>query len=180
MHPNEIPAVWQSQPSQINPLTAERLRRKARRFRRERIAATFASVPTFGAVTLVFTAAAIFGEIALCRIGCAMIAASLAYTTYRLLRSDWSFDRASDCVTHYRARLIQRRDFLRSFLYWGGLPAASGAALATLGWLLAEPSRWFDATTAGVLGVGLQIALWASNNRTAAQLQREIDLLDAA
>ena len=85
-----------------------------------------------------------------------------------------------DCITHYRARLIRRRDLLRSFPYWGGLPAALGVALATLGWLLAEPNRWFDATTAGILGVGLQVALWASNNRTAAQLQKEIDLLDAA
>jgi hypothetical protein len=164
----------------MKPLTAERLRRKARRFRHERLAATFASLPTFGAFTLVFVAATIFGEITLCRIGCAIIAASLAYTTYRLLRSDWSLDRAADCVAHHRAYLIRRRDFLRSFPYWGGLPAAFGAALATLGWILAEPSRWFDATTAGVLGVGLQVALWASNNRTAARLQKEIDVLDAA
>ncbi len=164
----------------MNPLTIERMRRKARQFRLERLAATFASVPTFGAFTLVFVAATVFGEIVLCRIGCAIIAASLAYTTYRLLRSDWSFDRASDCVTHYRAHLIRRRDLLRRFPYWGGLPAALGAALATLGWLLAEPSRWFDAMTAGILGVGLQVALWASNNRTAAQLQKEIDALDAA
>jgi hypothetical protein len=130
--------------------------------------------------TLVFVAAAIFGEIALCRIGCAMIAGSLAYTTYRFLRCDWSLDHASDCISHYRAHLIRRRDFLRSFAYWGALPAGVGAALASLGWLFAEPSRWFDATTAGVLGVGLQVALWASNSRTAAQIQREIDLIDAA
>ena len=163
----------------MNPLMIERLRRKARRFRLERLAATFASVPTFGAFTLVFVAGTIFGEIALCRIGCAIIAASLANTTYRLLCSDWSFDRASDCITHYRAHLIRRRDFLRRFPYWGGLPAASGAVLATVGWLLAEPNRWFDATIPGIFGVGLQVALWASNNRTAAQLQKEIDLLDA-
>lgn len=180
MHPDEIQAVWQSQPPQMNPPTAERLRRKARRFRLERLVGSFASLPTFGAFTLVFVAAAIFGELALCRIGCAIIAASLAYTTYRLLRSDWSFDRATDCISHYRAHLIRRRDFLRSFPYWGGFPAASGAALATLGWLLAEHNRWFDATTAGVLGVGLQVGLWASNTRTAAQIQKEIDLIDAA
>ncbi|MBZ5676922.1 MAG: hypothetical protein LAP61_21985 [Acidobacteriia bacterium] len=164
----------------MSPLTAGRLRRKARRFRFERLAATFASVPTFGAFALGFVAGTIFGDIALCRIGCAIIAASLAYTTYRLLRSDWSLDRASDCITHYRAHLVRRRDFLRRFPYWGGLPAASGVVLATLGWLLAEPDRWFDAASAGILGVGLQIALWASNNRTAAQLQKEIDLLEAA
>jgi hypothetical protein len=150
------------------------LSERVRRFRYERLLASVASVPTFGAFTLVFAAAAIFGEIALCRIGCAIMAASLAYTTYRFLRSDWSFD------GDYRTRLEQRRDFLRSFPYWGGLPTASGAALATLGWLLADPSRWFDATVAGVLGVGLQVALWASNNRTAAQLQREIESIDAA
>jgi hypothetical protein len=165
----------------MRPLTTERLRRKARRFRLERLGATFASVPIFGAFTLVFIAATVFGEVALCRIGCAFIAASLAYTTYRLLCSDWAdVDPYADCASHYRARLIRRRDFLRSFRYWGGLPAAFGATLATLGWLLAEPSRWFDAATAGILGVGLQIALWASNNRTAAELQKEIDLLDAA
>lgn len=181
MQPNEVRAAWQSQPLQMHPLTAERLRRKARRFRLERLGATFASVPIFGAFTLVFVAATIFGEIALCRIGCAIIAASFAYTAYRMVRTDWTgVDPTADCASHYRLRLIRRRDFLGSFLYWGGLPAALGVALATLGWLLAEPNRWFDAATAGILGVGLQVALWASNNRTAAQLQKEIDLLDAA
>jgi hypothetical protein len=163
----------------MNPLIAERLHRKARRFRLGRLATFFVSVPTFGVFTLVFVAGTIFGGITLCRIGCAIIATSLACTTYRLLRSDWSVDRTSDCVTHYRAHLIQRRDFLRSFPYWTGFPAAAGAVLATLGWLLAEPNRWFDAATAGILGVGLQVALWAANNRTAAHLQKEIDLLDA-
>ena len=180
MQPNEIQAAWQSQPPRMNPATSEHLRRKSRRFRMERLAASFISPLPLVVFTLVFLAGAIFGEIAVCRIGCAMVAASLAYTTYRILRSDWGFDHAADCISHYRAQLIRRRDFLRTYPYWGGLPTASGAALAALGWLFAEPSRWFDATTAGLFGVGLQLVMWASNTRTAAQLQKEIDLIDAA
>ncbi len=62
----------------------------------------------------------------------------------------------------------------------GRSPTAAGAAIAILGWLVAEPSRWFDATAAGVFGMGVPWALWASNRRTTAQLLKEIDLIDVA
>jgi hypothetical protein len=180
MHPHEIQAAWQSQPSQMNPLTADRLRRTVRRFKRDRLM-SLAGLPFLMVVPLVFGAAAIFGEIMLCRIGCAIIAASFACTTYRIIRTDWAGgDPTADCASHYRARLIRRRDALRSFPYWSSLPAAPGVAIATLGWLLAEPSRWFDATVAAAFWVGLQIALWANHSSIVGRLQKDIDLLDAA
>ena len=81
-------------------------------------------------------------------------------------------------MTHYRTLLVRRRDLLRGSRYWGSLLTGTGAALASLGWIYAEPNRWFDATSAGVFGVGLQVALWVGNGRVANQLQREIERLD--
>ena len=158
-------------------MAIDRVDERARRFRRDRLLASLASLPTFAIFTLVFAAGAIFGDILLCRIGCAMIAASLAYAAYRFFRSDWGYNPAGDQVARYREHLVRRRDFLQGFVGWGAIPIALGVGIATLGWLLAEPSRWADAATAGVLGWTLPVALWASNKRTAAQLQREIDAL---
>ena len=142
MQPNEVRAAWQSQPSQMHPLTAERLRRKARRFRLERLGATFASVPIFGAFTLVFVAATIFGEIALCRIGCAIIAASFAYTAYRMVRATGRVSIPPPTALLTTA-CASSGDAISSEAFFIGavLPAALGVALATLGWLRgrAEP-----------------------------------------
>lgn len=180
MQTSEIQAVWQSQPSQVNPLTVERLRKSVRRFKRDRLI-SLAGLPFLAVVPLLFAAVAIFGEILLCRIGCAILAASCAYTVYRILRTDWaSIDPATDCSTHHRARLVRRRDALRSFPYWSSLPAAPGVMLATLGWLLADPSHWFNATTPAAFWVCLQIAFWAGHSGTVARLQKEIDSLNAA
>lgn len=180
MELSDIQTAWQSQPPRLKVPTTESLRRKARRFRFERLAGTIASLPFFGAFTLVFVAAAIFGEVPLCRAGCALIAASLAYTSYRFVLSEWNYDPGTDCLTHFRSHLVSRRGFLRSYQYCGALPTVFGAVLATLGWVLAEPDRWTDAAMAAAFDVGLQAVLCASNSRTVARLEKEIKALDAA
>jgi hypothetical protein len=160
----------------MNRITPESLSRYARRFKYWR--ETVLSVPLLCSFTLLFAGAAVLGEIALCRIGCAMIAASQAYTATRLFRFYWGMDKTADCLTHYRTMLSRRRDLLRGSRYWGSLPTGAGAILATVGWIYAEPHRWLDAAAAGIFGVGLQLALWAGNGRAAHQLQRELDRLE--
>ena len=106
-HEGERSHATQRSPSRVavsarykcTPLTAERLRRKARRFRLERLGATFASVPIFGAFTLVLVAATIFGEIAL-------MPDRLRYyrREFRLHRLPHGSNRLDGCRSHRRLR----------------------------------------------------------------------------
>lgn len=123
------------------------------RRKRERLIATVAAVPFGVAFSLLFSAGAVFGEILLCRIGCALIAVSLARHFYGHIRSEWSSDAQ------------QRIEFGRGYALRSGIPMALGALLTALGWVLAEPSRGFEAAVAAFFGIGLQVAVWAGRPR---------------
>jgi hypothetical protein len=154
------------------------MRRRVRRFKRERLAGLL-GVPFLIAVPLVFGALAIFSEVLLCRIGCAIVSISFAYTAYRFLRANWRLSPSVDNIRRYREYLVHRRDAFQGFLLWSSLPAALGVALAILGWLRSEPSDWPDAAMAAGFWAGLQVAFWAGNRNEVATLQREIDFLSA-
>jgi hypothetical protein len=147
--------------------------------RLERLAALISGLPFFFATSVLFALAAVFGEILLCRIGCAIIAASFFYTFIRFVRSEWSYDLATDCAAHYRAQLTKRIAFLRGFTHHDALPISVGIAIATFGWLLAEPHRWSEVAMTAVLGIGMQFAIGSSNTRRIARLQKELIDLDA-
>ncbi len=175
----DIQSVWQARSFYLEPPTPENLRRRTRQLRIERLAALISGLPFVFVLAVVAALAAVFGEILLCRIGCAIIAASLFYTFIRFVRSEWSSDYTSDCAAHYRAQLTKRIAFLRGFTHHDALPISAGIVIAILGWFLAEPHRWLEATTTGVLGIGMQFAISSSNTRRIARLQKELVDLDA-
>jgi hypothetical protein len=177
--PFDIHSVWQAQPFYLQPPTPENLRRRARQLRIERLAALISGLPFVFAASVIFSLAAVFADTLLIRIGCAIIAASLMYSFVRFVGSEWRSDPATDCVAHYRAQLTRRIAFLGGFAHHDALPISIGIGIAMLGWFLAEPHRWPEIATAGVLGIGLQFALASGNTRRIARLQKELLDLDA-
>lgn len=186
MHPDGISAdlreSWQNQPP-MTELTSTLLRRTALRFERKSRAIGIVGLAGQSAYALFFLAAAWFGEVTLCRIGCALIAAGLCYSISRMLRVLWrslpTSGGPSDCVSFYRRRLTERRDFLRNGAHFFALGIYPGAALACLGWILAEPKSWPIAAGLALFCVGLHFAGHQINSIEAARLQKEIDLLDS-
>ena len=179
MH-EQVRSDWQDQ-RPMTPLTSSLLRRVARRFNRKSRLAGIVDASVFGALAIFFSAVAWFGEITLCRVGCALLGAALFYSMHRQVHDNWkdwsSEERTHGCIDFYRSQLIRRRDLSRSFPLWSILPAAPGVAIASLGWILAEPHRWPDAIGPLLFWVGLQVALFRHNREKADAYQREIDLL---
>ena len=142
---------------------------RVRRLNRERWA---------GFLGLPFFVAAIFAETPLIRLGCAIFAVSWAYTLYRTTRANWDSVPTADCATHYRSHLVRMHNSFRNLHYWSSFPSSTGVAIATLGWYLAEPSRFFEISMTIFSWTGFQIALWAHRSTRLAQWQRDIDLLE--
>jgi hypothetical protein len=181
---DEVRKGWQSQVPAMTPLTSSLLRRAARRFDRRSHFEDVLAIAFQIAMAAFFGAAARFGEVTLCRIGCALFAAGTLYTSYRYVAAcwkDWSpAERATECFGFYRRQLIRRRDLSLGYARWGSLPVAPGVAIASVGWILAEPRRWPEALGIALFWAGLQIAVQRKQRYTAAHLQKEIDLLDGA
>jgi hypothetical protein len=181
---DDVRKGWQSQVPAMAPLTSSLLRRTARRFDRKSHFEDVVAVAFQIALAAFFGAMAWFGEVTLCRIGCALFAAGTLYTCYRYSAAcwkDWSpAERAAECFGFYRAQLIRRRDLLRGFARWGSWPSTPGVAVASVGWILAEPRRWPEALGIALFWAGLQIAVQRKQHDTAEFLQKEIDLLDGA
>jgi hypothetical protein len=132
------------------------------------------------AYALFFGAAAWFGEVTLCRIGCALIAAGFCYSVYRLgvfWKSPLPSERPEDCLSFYRQRLTERRDFLRHRVPLFIPSTHLGVALGCLGWILSEPRLWQEATGLALFYLGLHFAVRQMNSIEAARLQKEIELL---
>ena len=175
---------WLSQQTTVSgPLVPSLLRRVARqrqwRSRLDRASA----ILLHGALALYFSAAAVFGEVLLCRIGSAFFAAGLFYSLYRFLCaaafSSLPPDAAGmECVEFYRRQLVQRRDAVKNYLHWGVLPAIPGALLATLGWIIAEPRDGILAIGIFAFFLGMQYVTLQHCNQSRTQLQKEIDLLE--
>jgi MFS family permease len=181
---DDVRKGWQSQAPAMTPLTVSLLRRVARRFDRRSHLEDLVAITGQLALVIFFAAAAWFGVVTLCRIGCALFAAATLYTIYRYVDScwkDWSpTERALECFDFYRAQLIRRRDFALGFAHWGSLPSVPGVAIGCAGWILAEPRRWPEAVGIAVFWIGLQIAVQRKQRDVARRLQREIELLDGA
>ncbi len=188
MHPDpfadDIRKSWQSQPALLTPLTSSLLRRTALWFVWRSRTRDILDLTFLAAQVVFFAAAAAVGEVLLCRIGCILIAAGGLYTIYHLYHRGWlrslPSDRlAGECLDFYRGQLIRRRNAARSFLSWGALPWVPGVALGALGWILSAPREWLIPSGMVAFWLGGQFMLWDFNSRTAARLQKEIDLLDA-
>jgi hypothetical protein len=164
----------------MNPLTASPLRRTARQFDRRSRLDHLVTATIHGLLALFFGAAAWFGEVVLCRIGCSVIALAFLYSSFRFVREcaeDWfPSERAAECLDFYRTRLTRRRDLLRGYLNWGRLPTI-GVALSSIGWILAEPRNWPSASGAVAFWVGFQFAVMQKIRLEADHLQKELDLL---
>ncbi|MFN0165884.1 MAG: hypothetical protein ACKV22_05575 [Bryobacteraceae bacterium] len=189
MHPDQfaddIRTSWQSQPPVLPPLTSSLLRRTALWFVWRSRTRDILDLTFLAAQVVFFAAAAAVGEVLLCRIGCALIAAGGSYTVYQQYRRGWMRSLPSDCAAtrclpFYRSQLIRRRDMGRSFLFWGALPWAPGVVLGALGWFLSAPREWLVPAGMVAFWLGVQFMLWDGNTRAAARLQKEIDLLDEA
>jgi hypothetical protein len=181
---DDVRKGWQSQVPAMTPLTVSLLRRVARRFDRRSHFEDLLTIAVQVVLATFFAAAAWFGEVTLCRIGCALFAAGALYTGYRYVDTcwkDWSpAERALECFDFYRAQLIRRRDFSLGFARWGSLPSAPGVAIGCFGWILADPRRWPEAVGIALFWLGLQIAVQKKQRDVARRLQKEIELLDSA
>ncbi len=181
---DDVRKGWQSQVPAMTPLTSSLLRRAARRFDRRSHFEDVLAIAFQIAMAAFFSAAAWFGEVTLCRIGCALFAAGTLYTSYRYVAAcwkDWSpSERAAECFGFYRAQLIRRRDLSLGYARWGSWPSAPGVAIASVGWILAEPRRWPEAAGITLFWAGLQVAVQRKQRYIAERLQKEIDLLDGA
>jgi hypothetical protein len=168
----------------MTPLTSSLLRRIARRFDRRSHIDDLLAIAVHLVLVLFFGAAAWFGEIPLCQIGCALFAAGAMYTGYRYVDGCWkdwsSSERALECFGFYRAQLTRRRNLSLGFARWGSFPSAPGVIIASAGWILAEPRRWPEAAGIALFWLGLQIAVQRKQRDVAARLQNEIELLDGA
>lgn len=188
MHPDrfadEIRETWQDQPLVLSPLTSNLLRRQALSFVWRARARDVLDLVFLVAQILFFITAAAFGEVFLCRAGCALIALGGSYTVSQLYRCGWMRSLPPDCgaacLAFYRRQLVRRRDMARNFLSWGVLPWAPGVLLGALGWLVASPREWVVPAGMVAFWAGAQFILWDVNSRAAARLQKEVDLVDEA
>jgi len=167
------------------PLGASLLRRMVREFQWTTRFADLTVVVFFGAYALLFAAVAIFGEVLLCRIGGALLFLGLGYTILRLTREGWvgaipSSSAAIECSAYYRAQLVRRRDFKKQFLYWAVLPVIPGAAVGTLGWVVADPKQWYIPSGALFFCLSVLFLSVDGSRKDAVRMQKEIDLLDGA
>jgi hypothetical protein len=178
----EMRQVWQGQQIAVTPLTLSLLRRTALNFRRRHLAHDFIDLAWFVVFALFFFAAALFGEVLLCRTGCALLAIGSAYAAYQRCRG-WSRSlppqsAAANCSSFYRAEVTRRRDMEKAYFSWGVSPFLPGVALTTTGWIVSDPKQW--PTAVAILGfwVGFQYVVWLDKHQRAARLQKELDLLD--
>ena len=86
---DDVRRGWQSQAPVMTPLTMSLLRRVARRFDRRSHLEDLLAIAVQLVLVIFFAAAAWFGEVMLCRIGCALFAGGTLYTGYRCVDSCW-------------------------------------------------------------------------------------------
>ena len=168
----QMQMAWQSQePIVSQPLVSSLLRKAAwqRRWRSQLDCASATLV--YGGLALYFSAAVVFGEVLLCRIGSGLFAAGLFYSLYWFLNAARFSSLPPDAV--------QRRDAIKNYLHWGVLPTMPAALLATLGWIFAEPQAWILAAGIFAFFLGAQYVTLQHQNQLGTNHLREIDLLDA-
>lgn len=179
-----IQGTWQNQPT-MTPLTASLLRRTALAFeRREQIRAGLGLLSMI-VFSLFFGLMATFGDVFLCRAGCALLALSPANAFYTLARYGWTRSLPAgsagwDCASHYREQLVRLRDLHRAFVSRQLLPLIPGVALGLTGWILAAPGEWMLTGGIAILFAGFQYTCWDLAQREAARIEKEIELLDQA
>lgn len=167
----------------MTPLTSSLLRRTALTFeRRERIRG-IAGVLSMVPLSIFFALMAAFGEVLLCRIGCALLALSPAKAFYTIVRGRWLVPMPADChahecASHYRENLTRLRDLHRANRQlWLVVP---GTVVGLAGWLIDTPSDWILIAGLAIYLGGFLYVCWDFSQREAARLQREIDLVDQA
>lgn len=180
--PDGLQSAWQqSQPAAISPLTANLLGRAARTFRwKSRLSDTLDLV-FLAAQVVFFAAAAWFGDLWLCRIGCGLFAMAGANAVREVAARGWARSAAVECMAFYRAELERRRDLAGSFPRWGIYPFVPGVLLGLGGWVAGSPpAQWPTIAGVAAFWLAMQQILRGYNADAAARLQREIDLLDQA
>ncbi len=173
-----IRGAWKSQQTNSAHFAPSQLRKAAWRFRwRSRIDDSLAII-TNSVLMLFFAAAAIFGELLLCRIGSALLALGLAYGSFRFLAryfrsSDKDFEEQS-CSNHYLQDLKQRMNFIEGYSSWGVLATFPGAVIGIAGWILDDPSA--PVLPIGILACFLTVQYinFSWGNRLLAEITREM------
>jgi hypothetical protein len=127
---DDVRNTWQTQTPVMTPLTSSLLRRAARRFDRKSRRGGLFDLVGFVALVLFFCVVACWGEVTLCRIGCALIAIGISYSAYHRIRGGWMdwlpSERATGCLSFYRAQLTRRRDLSQIFPAMGHLAERPG------------------------------------------------------
>lgn len=176
--------AWQSQPTMLSkPFASSLLRSAARQYQWRSQLDRCSATLIHGAPALYFMAAAIFGEVWLCRVGSGIFSAGLCYSLYRFLRaggfSPLPPDAAAmECLDFYQRQLLRRRDAVKNYLHWGVLPTLPGALLGAIGWIMAEPQGWILPTGIFAFFLGFQYVALQHQTQLGMKFQKEIDLLD--
>jgi hypothetical protein len=179
--------LWQSQPTEYEPMTLAEIHRKARTFQgkvRRRNAIEY-----FGCVLVVagFLPAVLHRGSWMMQVGGGLVIAATVFVAWQLHRRASAGSVAEDddaLVESYRRELVRQRDALRSIARWYLAPFVPGMTLLLLG-------RWFQAPVphrpialdhviiglVGVIAVLVFLVIWLLNQRGAERLQRRIDEL---
>ena len=175
--------VWQSQKPVLKPIEPGQLRRAVWRLRwRSRIDDLLA-ITTNTILGLLFTAAAIFGDVALCRIGSALLAVGFGFTAFRFLAGSAKLDpvsRSEACLDYYRSELARRANFIEGYSRWGVVSTFPGALVGTLGWVLTDPRGWLLPAEILAFFLAMQYINFAWGNRLLTQLRGEINRVNRA
>lgn len=181
-----LQAAWQGQkPAILSPLTARLIERSVKVYRwKNRLNDTIA-IAVLGAQVVFFSAAAAFGEVLLCRIGCGLFAAAAANAVHSIAGHGWVRSlgparAAGECLDFYRAELQRRRDWSAGVLSWGIWPFVPGTVLGLAGWLVDSPGQWPVIAGVAIFWGFMQYILWAHSREDAARLEREVRLLGRA
>jgi len=183
--------LWQSQPTEYDPMTLAQIHQEAERLQ-TRVGWRNLREYVAGAVgILFFLPVVLFGHSWMMQAGAAWVIVAMLYIFWRLSRVGPSRAPIPGAETHgaalvdfQRAELARQRDALRSVGTWYLAPVLPGFALILLG-------RWFGPpaahrTTAadhliillaGAITALVLLVIWLLNQRGADRLQKKIDEL---
>jgi uncharacterized membrane protein YecN with MAPEG domain len=179
--------LWQSQPTEYDPMTLAAIHEKARVFgakvRRRNAIEYIASA----VVVLGFLPAVLHRGSWMMQAGGALIIAGTVFMVWQLHRraSAKSVPQAGKAaVDFYRAELTRQRDALRSVAVWYIAPFVPGMALLLMGrWFQSHATRWpvgadhFIILLTAAVAFLVFMVIWLLNQRGADRLQRRIDEL---
>ena len=186
MNENQAQQIWQSQPLEGIQMSAEVIRKRARKFERRILWRNGREYVSSLVAAALFSYFFVTTHNVLFRIAYALFIAGLGWVVIQLHRKgsprSVSAMGASTCLQFFRAELERQRDVVKNIWLWYLAPLVPGVVVLTVAYALATP---FPTSLAGAALLGAVFAVifllvWKMNMRAASCLQRTIDELNAA